>query len=198
MEINARNLSIAELRSRNTILTYTVAVLALAVVFALLKIFLQTEIIISQVPGMPSNSVFERGTMDKGSQRAILVAVTSNLTQINPSTAEYQKVFLQTFLAPKAYTKIALEISAKVARQISERELGSYYFIFKSHEYDPKLNRHFVIGDVHTVNAAKDSAQPYTFEYSVHFENYRMVIDEINSYPGDRAHNSEWIESNQK
>jgi hypothetical protein len=136
--------------------------------------------------------------MDKGAQRATLSAVTSNIAQINPANAEYQKAFLQVFLAPAAYTKVSEEINAKVAKQISERELGSYYFVMQSYQYDPLLNRHFVLGDVHTVNAAKDSIQPYVFEYVAHVENYRLVIDDITTYIGERAHNSEWIEVNKK
>ena len=198
MEINARNHSISELRSRNKSLTLSLFFLSIALLLALLKVFFQSEIVIQETPGMPSNSVIERTSMDKGSQRAILSAVTSNLAQINPANAEYQKAFLQVFLAPEAFTKVSLEINAKVAKQASERELGSYYFIMHRYEYDPLLNRHFVIGDVHTVNAAKDSAQPYVFEYTMHVENYRMVIDEVTTYPGDRAHNSEWTEANKR
>ena len=198
MEINARNHSISELRSRNKSLTLSLFFLSIALLLALLKVFFQSEIVIQETPGMPSNSVIERTSMDKGSQRAILSAVTSNLAQINPANAEYQKAFLQVFLAPEAFTKVSLEINAKVAKQASERELGSYYFIMHRYEYDPLLNRHFVIGDVHTVNAAKDSAQPYVFEYAMHVENYRMVIDEVTTYPGDRAHNSEWTEANKR
>ena len=198
MEINARNHSISELRSRNKSLTLSLFFLSIALLLALLKVFFQSEIVIQETPGMPNNSVIERTSMDKGSQRAILSAVTSNLAQINPANAEYQKAFLQVFLAPEAFTKVSLEINAKVAKQASERELGSYYFIMHRYEYDPLLNRHFVIGDVHTVNAAKDSAQPYVFEYTMHVENYRMVIDEVTTYPGDRAHNSEWTEANKR
>ena len=198
MEINARNHSISELRSRNKSLTLSLFFLSIALLLALLKVFFQSEIVIQETPGMPNNSVIERTSMDKGSQRAILSAVTANLAQINPANAEYQKAFLQVFLAPEAFTKVSLEINAKVAKQASERELGSYYFIMHRYEYDPLLNRHFVIGDVHTVNAAKDSAQPYVFEYTMHVENYRMVIDEVTTYPGDRAHNSEWTEANKR
>ena len=198
MEINARNHSISELRSRNKSLTLSLFFLSIALLLALLKVFFQSEIVIQETPGMPNNSVIERTSMDKGSQRAILSAVTANLAQINPANAEYQKAFLQVFLAPEAFTKVSLEINAKVAKQASERELGSYYFIMHRYEYDPLLNRHFVIGDVHTVNAAKDSAQPYVFEYAMHVENYRMVIDEVTTYPGDRAHNSEWTEANKR
>lgn len=198
MELNARNQSISELRSRNKTLTTGIVLLALALFFAVLKLFFQTEIVVLQTPGMPDNSVIERTAMDKGAQRATLSAVTSNLAQINPANAEYQKAFLQAYLAPVAFTKVSSEINAKVAKQSSERELGSYYFILHRYEYDPALNRHFVLGDVHTVNAAKDSAQPYVFEYITHIENYRMVIDDVITYTGDRAHNSEWIEANKK
>lgn len=198
MDINTRNQSITELRRRNKTLTTALTFISAALFLSLLKSFFQSEIIIQQTPGMPNNSVIERSTMDKGAQRATLSAVTSNIAQINPANAEYQKAFLQVFLAPAAYTKVSEEINAKVAKQISERELGSSYFVMQRYEYDPILNRHFVLGDVHTVNAAKDSAQAYVFEYIAHVENYRLVIDDITTYIGERAHNSEWIEANKK
>lgn len=198
MEIGVHKQSISELRANNKKLTFGIACLAFTLLLALLKIFFQSEIVIMQTPGMPNSSVIERTSMDKGAQRAIVSAVTSNLAQINPATAEYQKAFLQVFLSPSAYTKVSIEINAKVAKQVSERELGSHYFILKRYEYDQVLNRHFVIGDVHTVNAARDSAEAYVFEYPAHFENYRMWIDDVITYPGNRAHNSEWIESNKK
>ena len=56
----------------------------------------------------------------------------------------------------------------------------------------------FVYGDVHTVNAARDSAEPYVFEYQVHVENYRLVVDEVVSYAGERTHDSEWLKNNKR
>lgn len=195
MEFHARNQSIAEVRSANTKLTWVLVAMALALLLAMIKLFLQSEIIINQTPGMPEHAVIERSTMDKGAQKATLSAVTSTIAQINPANAEYQKAFLQSFLAPAAYTKVSRDIDDRVAHMTEQRELGSFYFILKGYEYDPMLNRHFVWGDVHTVNAARDSAAAFTFEYVVHVENYRLVVDDVATYPGERPHDSEWIKA---
>jgi conjugal transfer pilus assembly protein TraE len=48
------------------------------------------------------------------------------------------------------------------------------------------------------VNAAKDSAEPYVYEYAIHIENYRLWVDDIKVYPGEKIHNSEWIKANSK
>ena len=136
--------------------------------------------------------------MDIGAQRALLVAVTSNIVSVNPANAEYQKNFLQAFLSPQQYTRLSAEIDAKARQLAEQRELGSYYFVFRRHEYDPKLDRHFVIGDVHTVNAAKDTAEPWAFEYRMHVENYRPVVDDALSYRGDKAHDSVWLEAQKR
>lgn len=174
-----------------------VIVLALGGIALILSVclMLQSKIVILQAPGMINDAQIEKSTMDKSSQRAVLVAVTSNLSQINPTNYEYQKNFVQSFFSPEAYTKISKEIDLRVKQLIDQRELGSYYFIFKRYEYDAKLNKHFVVGDVHTVNAAKDTAEPYVFEYDMKIENYRPVIDALKLYKGEIIHNSAWLDN---
>ena len=76
--------------------------------------------------------------------------------------------------------------------------MGSTYFVLNRYEFDERLNKHFVMGDFHSVNAAKDTAQQFVWEYDVHIENYRLVVDNVTLYPGDRAHNTEWIEAAKK
>lgn len=195
MENSQRTKGLAEQARTIRLQQYTMLGLALSVLVLVLMLFNRSQIIIQQTPGMPNDAVIQKTSLDKNSQRATLVAVTSNLASVNPANVEYQKTFLQAFLAPAAYTKLSTEIDSQVKRLIDQRELGSYYFVFRSWEYDPKLDTHFVIGDVHTVNAAKDTSQPYVFEYKIHVENYRLVIDDVTSYEGDRAHNSVWMES---
>ncbi len=198
MELDARNKSLREsaslIRKQQMVLVF----LAGALIILSYIIFNQTKIVILETPGMPANSVIQKTSMDKGAQRAVLVAVTNNLAQINPANIEYQKAFLQAFLAPAVYTKISMEMDTQIKRLIDQRELGSYYFVLKSTEYDPKIDTHFILGDVHTVNAAKDTAEPYVFEYVMHVENYRPVIDNVTSYPGTRPHNSAWKEGQKK
>lgn len=198
MEISVRNQSITELKSRNQMLTLVAVGLAATIFMMGLKLVFQSEIVIMQTPGMPNNTVIERSTFDKGAQMATLLAVTNAVSQINPANAEHQKIFLRAFLSPPAYTRIASEIDFKIEKAKSERELGSYYFVFQRYEYDHKLNRHFVIGEQHTVNAARDTAQPYVYEYTAHIENYRLWVDELTAYQSDKPHNSEWLEANKK
>lgn len=169
--------------------------LAAALLIALSCLLTQSKTVLMLIPGMPSGTEIQKSMMDVGGQRALLVAVTSNLAQINPANVEYQKNFLQAFLSPQQYTRLSAEIDAKARLLADQRELGSYYFVFRRHEYDPKLDRHFVIGDVHTVNAAKDTAEPWVFEYQMHVENYRPVVDDVVSYRGDKAHDSGWLEA---
>ena len=168
--------------------------LGLVLVSILLSICLvtQSKIVILQSPGMINDAQIEKNAMDKGAQRAVLVAVTSNLAQINPSNYTYQKAFVQSFLSAEAYTKISKEIDFRVKQLTDQHELGSYYFIFKKYEYDPVMNKHFVQGDVHTVNAAKDSAEPYVFEYDMHIDNYRPVITSIALVKGEAIHDTTW------
>lgn len=198
MEFSVRNQSITELKSKNKVLVWVAAGLTTTIVFLGLKLLFHSEIIVIQTPGMPNNSVIEKSHFDKGAQMATLIAVTNAISHINPANAEYQKVFLRTFLSPNAYTRIAKEIDLKIEKAKAERELGSYYFVFNRYEYDQQLDRHFVIGELHTVNAARDTHEPYVYEYAAHIENYRLWVDEIISYPGDRAHNTAWLEANKK
>jgi hypothetical protein len=195
MDIQQRNVTIANLQKIvNFVITANVGLMACVLILTAV-LFSQSKIVLLQTPGMPGATEIQKSSMDIGAQRAILVAVTSNLVQVNPSNVEYQKNFLQAFLAPAMYTKLSTEVDAKAKLLVDQRELGSYYFVFKSHEYDPKINKHFVLGEVHTVNAAKDTGEPYVFEYAMHIENYRPVVDDITSYKGDRSHNAAWLEA---
>jgi conjugal transfer pilus assembly protein TraE len=193
MDFNKRNESISELSAQNKKLGLTVLVLGGCLLLALVKMVMQSEILIVQTPGMPDNAYLERSYMDKASQEATLLTVTSSVVEINPDNAEYQKKLLGMYLSPASYTKIERDIDVRVAQLIAQRELGSYYFVLKKYEYDPLINKHFVIGDLHTVNAAKDSAQQYVFEYSAHIQNYRLWVDEVVTYEGDRAHNADYL-----
>lgn len=198
MEIRERTRSLAESAKQIRIQQYTNAGLAGVVLLLSGALFMQDKIIIQQIPGMANDLVVRKNSMDKSGERAVLLAVTSNIAQINPANAGYQKAFLQAFLSPAAYTRISREIDARVKQLAEQRELGSYYFVFRRAEYDPAIDKHFIVGDVHTVNAAKDTALPYVFEYKMHVENYRPVIDDMKTYEGDRAHNSAWIKEQQK
>lgn len=198
MDIPSRNQSIGELKRENRILRLIILAISIALVFVAVKHAFQTEIVVMQTPGMPNNSIIEKSSMDKGAQMATLYAVTNNIAQANPANAEYIKLFLQAYLSPASYTRISKEIDDQMAKLQSQRELGSYYFVLRDYDYDPVLDKHFVKGDVHVVNAAKDTATPYVFEYSTHIENYRLVVDDVKSYEGDKEHNSEWLKNAKK
>ena len=105
---------------------------------------------------------------------------------------------LAVFLSPQEYTRISTQID-QLAKKLSEqRELGSYYFIWKAYDYDQAIDRFFIRGDVHTVNAAKDTAEAWVFEYQTHVENYRLVVDKVSSYRGEHAHDSAWLKEQKK
>jgi len=199
MEHTTRQKSIEELRTDlrrsvggNLISLVVIALLAFGLVT-------QKKIIIMQVPGMPDGASISKDTADRTAQIAVVELVTAAIASINPSNAPYQKRFIKAFLAPDTYTTIAAEIDRRVKQMEEERELGSYYWVMtKETTYDPQLNRFFVVGEDHTVNAARDTGVPYVFEYSMTYENYRPVIHDTISYPGDKAHNSEWLKSNTK
>jgi len=198
MDLPTRNESIAELKTKNSRLLLANIGLVIAVVFLAIKIAFQTAVIIQQTPGMPNNTIIEKTAMDKGSQMATLMALTSAMVQINPSNVDYAKAFVQVYLAPNIYTRISKEIDTKMATLLAQRELGSYYFVGKQYDYDPILDTHFIRGNVHTVNAAKDTSEPFVFEYKAHIENYRLIADDIKSYPGEQIHNAEWYDIQKK
>jgi conjugal transfer pilus assembly protein TraE len=198
MDISQRNASIAGLqRTVRLVISANLGLAAATLILAAI-LFSQSKIVILQTPGMPASTEIRRTAIDIGAQRAMLAAVTSNLVQVNPSNVEYQKSFLQAFLSPAMYTRLSAEIDAKARLLADQRELGSYYFVFRAHEYDPRINRHFVMGEVHTVNAAKDTAEPYVFEYALHIDNYRPMLDDITSYRGDKPHNAAWLETQKR
>ncbi|RQQ88682.1 type VI secretion protein [Burkholderia stagnalis] len=190
--------SVADLRRDKQRLILSNACTAVVALLLAVKVAFQTVIIQNQVPGMPDGARIERNGMDVGAMQAYAFAVTNALASVNPSNGESTKRFVQPFLSPAAYTKVSLAIDQKIELLKAQRELGSYYFVLKRFESDEKLGRVFVQGEVHTVNAARDTAEPWVFEYPVHFANYRMTMDDVIAYSGDKAHNSEWIKAQQK
>jgi conjugal transfer pilus assembly protein TraE len=198
MDILTRNATVGGMGKLVDYMLYANVGLVAALLIALTCLFAQSKVLVMLIPGMPSGTEVRKSSMDIGGQRALLLAVTNNIAQVNPANAEYQKNFLQAFLSPQQYTRLSAEIDAKAKQLAEQRELGSYYFVFRRHEYDPKLDRHFVVGDVHTVNAAKDTAAPWVFEYQMHVENYRPVVDDVQTYQGDKAHNTGWQEAQKR
>lgn len=198
MDITNRNKSVAELKKEKSQLMTALVCLAVAVLLCVGKVVFMSEIVVNRVPGMPDGAKIERNGMDVGAKQATVYAVSSALASVNPSNGDSIKKFVQPFFSADAYTKVSLAIDAKVAMLSSQHELGSYYFVLRRFEADDKLGRVFVLGDVHTVNAARDTAEQWVFEYPVHFANYQMILDDAIAYPGDKAHNSDWIKAQQK
>ena len=198
MDLPNQTRSVKELRDLNSKLIWAVLGLVGALLIVTLKLFFQSEVIIERTAGMPSGSVIQKSAWDKKAELATLLDVTNAIANINPANSEYQKLLVQVFLAPQEYTRIAAEIDDRVKKLADQRELGSYYFIWKAFDYDESLDRFFVRGDIHTVNAAKDTAEPWVFEYQTHVDNYRLVVDKVISYRGERAHDSAWLKEQNK
>jgi TraE protein len=198
MEVNELKHSSAELRQSIKRLVLINCCLVVIILVMALQSLMREQIVILRTPGVVGDEVFARTTVDRASQIATLKAVTNNLAQCNPSSKAFCKDFLQSYLSPAAYTKVSAEIDANIKRLELQRELGSYYFVFTSYQYDTALNKHFVLGEVHTVNAAIDRAEPWVFEYQVHYENYRLAIDDVKSYKGTQPQNSAWLKQQQE
>ncbi len=198
MDLSTRQSSVKELNEKNSKLTWALLGAVVCCVLLAAKLFFQSEIIIERNAGMPSGSVIQKSAYDKKAELATLLDVTNALSNINPANADYQKQLLAVFLSPEEYTRMSKQIDELSRRLAEQRELGSYYFIWKAFDYDQALDLFFVRGDVHTVNAAKDTAEPWVFEYRTHVDNYRLVVDKVTSYRGDRAHDSAWRKEQNK
>lgn len=197
MHVETSKKSVAELTRLNRFLTISNVMLGGISVVAVLGLFFKEERIILETPGLPHRSVIEKTSLDKASQAATLKAVTDALASINPGNWQYQMKFAESFFSAEDFTRIYEETRAAVDRMVMDKEFGSRYFIFKDYQYDPAINKHFILGDVHFVNAAKDSAVPHVYEYSLSVENYRPVVNHVERYEGERPHNKAWLD-NQK
>jgi conjugal transfer pilus assembly protein TraE len=150
-----------------------------------------------QIPSSTGSSgevMYEKNAINRSSQRAIILATVSAISQINPSNYEFEKVFVQNFLAPEVYSSLSIQIDQQAKKMRDQHELGSYYFDFKEYLYDPLLDKHFVKGEIHTVNAIKNSTQMWIYELSLRVDNYKPIITSLSSYPGSDFHNSNWLE----
>jgi conjugal transfer pilus assembly protein TraE len=192
MDVQARQASIAELRRTNRWLGLAVAGLVVVALLQTIAIVTKERTVVMQIPGVPDEIEFRRNGIDRKGQQATVQAVVAALAQINPGNAAFQKRFLQAFLAPQAYTSITKAIDERVAQQVAQREGGSTYWVTQEYRYDPEIDQHFVIGDLHVVNVGKDTAQKFVFQLGLQVENYRPVVTSIESYPGERPHDSAW------
>ncbi len=172
--------------------------LTVIALIAVVAWFTRTVIIQYEIPGLPAGSTIGKNNASLGAKYAVCMAVTANLASVNPSNVEDIKAFIQPFLSPDVFTKISLQIDDQAARLRAQRELGSYNFTFKEARYDPKLDKLFIRGDIHTINAAKDTAQPWVFEYRVHIADYLIKIDDIKNYEGEIMHDTAYYESLKK
>lgn len=198
MEFLFREATVAELKGYLSKMIWALLGLAGAVLILAIGVVTRSTIVVQRTPGMPSDAVIEKTTIDMRSQHAMLSAVTDALGSINPANAEYKKNLLMGFASPELYTRLAKEIDQKIALLVAQHELGSYYFVEKEWRFDPVSGKHFVIGWLHTVNAARDTAEPYTYEYKVHVESYRFNVDDAVSYPGHVPHDAEWLKNQNK
>ena len=164
-------------------------------------LFLQHKIVLIQIPGSGGDQgqvTYTNGVVELTSQKAIVLATVNAISQINSANYQYEKIFIQSFLSPEIFTSVSSQIDAQVKKMLDQHELGSFYFEFKDYFYDPVLNLHFVKGDIHTVNAIKNTSQSWIYELSMHVDNYRPLITSMSTYPGIEFHNSSWIEKQSK
>jgi|APCry1669193181_1035450.scaffolds.fasta_scaffold00485_21 conjugal transfer pilus assembly protein TraE len=182
------------LRISNIFLLAIISLLILYLVF-------QNKIVVVQIPGGGGSlieSTYGKQTLDSGSQKAIILATVNAISQINSINYSYEKIFIQSFLAPEVFTNISNQIDFQVKRMTEQHELGSFYFEFKEYMFDPILNKHFVKGDIHTVNVVKNTSQSWVYEITMRVENYRPLITVLETYSGNEFHDSLWLENQKK
>ena len=178
-------------------LKITNSILFVLLVIVTITGLFQNKIVLMQIPSSTGSSgevMYEKNAINRSSQRAIILATVSAISQINPSNYEFEKVFVQNFLAPEVYSSLSIQIDQQAKKMRDQHELGSYYFDFKEYLYDPLLDKHFVKGEIHTVNAIKNSTQMWIYELSLRVDNYKPIITSLSSYPGSDFHNSNWLE----
>ena len=195
MDVKNRNQSVAQLNSRNRLLIVSNSILTLIALIAVTGLFLKEEKVVLNTPGLPHRSVIEKTSLDKASQAATLKELTSALATINPANYQYQMKFVESFFSAENFTTLNEETRLAVEKMARDKEFGSRYFVFTDYQYDPGTNKHFVLGDVHFVNAAKDTAVPHVYEYGLTVENYRPVVVSIDRYEGDRPRNKAWLDN---
>ena len=119
-------------------LKITNCILFVLLVIAITTGFFQNKIVLMQIPsstGASGEIMYEKNTINRSSQRAIILATVSAISQINPSNYEFEKVFVQNFLAPEVYSSLSVQIDQQAKKMRDQHELGSYYFDFKEYLY---------------------------------------------------------------
>jgi len=186
MNLDQRTLTVAEYRRLVQYLGIGLVCVGIIAVMAVGKVvFLSNPIITLKTPGLPADAVIEKTAFDKKTQMATLLALTQVINSINPNNANYAKSYIEVYFDADTYTKLSASIDAQVSKMASEHELGSRYFVFKRYLYDPDKDRHFVIGELHIVNAAKDTGEPYVYEYELRVENYMPRVVSYTFYKGE-------------
>jgi len=197
MQLSTYTQSLHDVTKWVNYLKITNSILFVLLVIVTITGLFQNKIVLMQIPSSTGSSgevMYEKNAINRSSQRAIILATVSAISQINPSNYEFEKVFVQNFLAPEVYSSLSIQIDQQAKKMRDQHELGSYYFDFKEYLYDPLLDKHFVKGEIHTVNAIKNSTQMWIYELSLRVDNYKPIITSLSSYPGSDFHNSNWLE----
>ena len=191
-------LSIGQLQKRNHHLTIATLALSFLVTCLMVVITLRSDVIIIETPGQPSSEVIEKSSFDQRRQEALFFDITKTFVGINPSNYLYQEKKLEPYFFKKDFKNIERSITTRVDQLVAAKELGSYYFIPAKYVFDPITKKHFVTGDLHTVNVAKDTSQPWVVEYMAEFDSYHLWIKDMAMYEGKNIHDAEYEKANGK
>ncbi|MBR7780212.1 hypothetical protein [Undibacterium rugosum] len=136
----------------------------------------------------------DKPLVDRSAQMVTVVALTSAIVQVNPFNFEYQKGFIRIFLTSELYEKVSKEMQVRIEYIKKAGRFDGDYFVFRSYQYDEKLNKHFVMGDIRSLSSATVMInKAYVYEYRIHTDGGNAIADEISIYPGTISHDSDWL-----
>jgi hypothetical protein len=204
MEFNTRSWTIDEYRFWLKRITAVLFFSVITCFLLVIKVISADEKIILRTPGM-EDTVFSKNSLDVNSMKAIAIALSHNVADLNRGNYENQIKAIESWFAPEVATKIAMKIKQIVKKQIEQHEAGTQFFEFNpgpsnndEYEYDPELDMHFVRGRLHFINAAKDDIRPIVFAFKFKVTNYLPKATEFHWEFGDVIKNSKWLENQRR
>ena len=117
-------------------LKITNSILFVLLVIVTITGLFQNKIVLMQIPSSTGSSgevMYEKNAINRSSQRAIILATVSAISQINPSNYEFEKVFVQNFLAPEVYSSLSIQIDQQAKKMNSDHITLTLKNIYMTH-----------------------------------------------------------------
>ena len=186
MDIYKRNEVMEDLHSKNTRLWTAIGCLTTVLAFQFIKLYVLSDIRITQTGNIQNNTVITKHSFDIGGQRALVSSFVGDLSSVNAINIEDTKASLSVLMSPESYTQLNKAINHRVEFLHGVGGTFANYLIETDHAFDPTTSTHTVTGVMHKYTSDSNKAADVTegeitFVVHGHMDHYRYLIDSVSA-----------------